>query len=155
MYLFFVPVKYCFDYCSFIVQSEVRECDSSSLFIFYFDHISNNRIIYHKYETEVLIENLISKESLKVIIYYYKNISILFFYAVSVMEKLSKPLLRTGKWFYFKILQIYLNYLSFSLCRPTPNKGSTTEERIQGSLSRFSSVSSVQLLSCVQLFATP
>ena len=71
------------------------------------------------------------------------------------MEKLSKPLLRTGKWFYFKILQIYLNYLSFSLCRPTPNKGSTTEERIQGSLSRFSSVSSVQLLSCVQLFATP
>ena len=26
----FVPVPYCFDYCSFVVQSEARECDSSS-----------------------------------------------------------------------------------------------------------------------------
>ena len=66
------------------------------------------------------LKNIISKEPLKVIIYYYKNISILFFHAVSLMEKLSKPLLRTWKWFYFKILQIYLNYLSFSLCPPTP-----------------------------------
>ena len=25
-----VPVLYCFDYCCFVVRSEVRECDSSS-----------------------------------------------------------------------------------------------------------------------------
>ena len=29
----FVPVPYCFDYCRFVVQSEVRECDTSSSFL--------------------------------------------------------------------------------------------------------------------------
>ena len=26
----FVPVPYCFDYCSFVVEFEVRECDTSN-----------------------------------------------------------------------------------------------------------------------------
>ena len=29
-----VPIPYCFDYCSFIVQSKVRECDTSVLLFF-------------------------------------------------------------------------------------------------------------------------
>lgn len=51
------------------------------------------------------------------------------------LEKLSKPLLGNGTQFYFQILQTYLNYLSFSLSPPTPNKGSTIGERIPGPLS--------------------
>lgn len=30
----FVPVPYCFDNCSFVVLSEIRECDATNFFFF-------------------------------------------------------------------------------------------------------------------------
>ena len=31
----FVPIPYCFDYCSFVIQSEVKECDPPALFFLF------------------------------------------------------------------------------------------------------------------------
>ena len=88
------------------------------------------------------LKNIISKKPLKVIIYYYKNISILFFHAVSLMEKLSKPLLRTWKWFYLKYYKfIWIIYHSLFVLQPQRlnNWRKNTRLSLKVQFSQFSS----------------
>ena len=50
----FVPVSYCLDDCSFVVQSEVRQVDSSSSILLSQDYSSYSRFLYFHTNCEII-----------------------------------------------------------------------------------------------------